>query len=114
MALDGDTSYLLRYGKFNDATRVERLPDAYATSATRSSGCSTIDTRTLGQLVAEAVNVGMDLHGDPDGISPLLNFLHSRKYMVSVTARDMEARLYAWLTLFGCVGVDLHLYGQKE
>lgn len=114
MALNGDTSYLLRYGKFNDAKRVDRLAEAYVTSATRGSGCSTIDTRTLRQLVAEAVNVGMDLHGDPDGISPLLNFLHSRKFMVSVTAREIEARLYAWLTLLESVGVDLHLHGQEE
>jgi len=112
MALDGDTLYLLKYGKFDDTIKVDSLAEAYVTSATYDSECTTIDTHTLGQLVAEAINIGMDLHGNPDGISPLLRFLHDRKFVAH--ARDMEARLYAWLTLLKSIGVDLHLYGQEE
>jgi hypothetical protein len=110
MAIDDDTSYLLKYGEIDDMSKVNILALAYVRSATHGSDKS--NARVLGRLVAEAINLGYDLHDAVDDISPLLRLLHDRDRTLSVVY--MEVRLYKWLALLKSVGVDLRLYGQEE
>ena len=112
VVLDGDTSFLLEYGNLDDATKIERLALEYAFNTTASSSHSANNTRILGRLVAEAVDLGYDLHDSAAGISPLLQLLHYE--ITEPSAEYTEARLFAWLTLLKSIGVDLHTYGQEE
>jgi hypothetical protein len=112
VVLDDDTSYLLKSGKFDNATKIERLAMEYTLNATANFSHSARNTRVLGELVAGAMHSGCDLHGREDDISPLLRLLHREDKWMS--AEYMEARLYAWLALLKSIGVDLHTYGQEE
>jgi hypothetical protein len=112
VVLDGDTSFLLKYGNLDDAIKIERLALEYAFNTTAGFSHSANNTRMLGGLVAGAVELGYDLHDSADGISPLLQLLHYETPEPS--AERMEARLCAWLTLLKIIGVDLHTYGQEE
>jgi hypothetical protein len=106
--LNGDTLYLLNYGKVDDMSKINILTLAYARSATDSSNKS--NTLVLGRLVAEAIDLGYDLHAGANSISPLLRLLHHG----GTSTERMRARLYAWLALLKSSGVDLHTYGQEE
>jgi hypothetical protein len=112
VALDDDTTYLLKYGNSYDAVKLRVLALAYVRIATPGPDHSASNKRRLGQLMAGVMDLGLDLHGSSDGISPLLSLLHIIARERS--ARNMEARLDAWLTLLKSVGVDLRLYGQEE
>jgi len=112
VALSHDMSHLLKYGATDSTTRMNYLALAYVASATRSDGHSASNKRMLGSLVAGAIDQGLDVHGSADGISPLLLILHQRRLMSS--ARDMGARLSAWLDLLKSIGVSLHHYGKEE
>lgn len=112
LILNDDTSYLLNYGDLNYTDNVNILAQAYVTNATRDISYSASNMRILGELVAGAIDLGHDLHEGTDGISPLLRILHA-KYEV-LPAKDLEARLVAWLSLLKSIGVDLCVYGREE
>lgn len=114
IVLEGDMSFLLEYGNLDNATKIERLALEYAFNTTADGSHSASNMRMLGRLVAEAVNLGYDLHDSAaaDGISPLLHILQYEDTKPS--SERMEARLYAWLALLKSNGVDLHTYGQEE
>jgi hypothetical protein len=111
-ALNGDTSYLLDYGRFDDRVKFRGLALGYATSAISGFEYSTSNMRTLGELVTRAIDLGYDLHNSTDGISPLIRVIHDKDRAQS--AERMKARLHAWLTLLKSTGVDLQIYGQEE
>lgn len=112
VALDDDTTYLLRYGTFDEKTEMNALAQLYASNVTLKTTRGADNLRRLGQLIAGAVDLGMDLHESADGISPLLRILQGKYEAVSFG--DKEARLNAWLALLKSIGVDLRLYGQEE
>jgi hypothetical protein len=112
LAINDDTSYLLKYGSFDDRVKFNCLALAYTASAIGGLEYSASNMRTLGELVAGAIDLGYDLHDSADGISPLLRLLHDDDRRMP--AEFMEARLHAWLALLKSTGVDLQIYGQEE
>lgn len=112
LTLNDDTSYLLNHGEFNYTDNVSKLAQAYAMNATHDTSYSAINMRILGELLAGAIDLGHDLHKGTNGISPLLRILHA-EYEV-LPAKDLEARLVAWLRLLKSIGVDLCVYGREE
>jgi hypothetical protein len=112
LTINDDTSYLLNYGSLDDRAKFKCLALAYAKNAITGGEYSASNMRTLGELVAGAIDLGYDLHDSADGISPLLRLLHDDHRRTA--AEFMEARLHAWLTLLKGTGVDLQIYGQEE
>lgn len=112
VALGDDISYLLRYEHLHDTTIISQLAVNYVRNASVDASHSAKNRRTLGELVAGAIDLGHDLHGSTDDVSPLLRVLHGNGAVLS--AEDMRTRLDAWLALLSSIGVDLRLYGQEE
>jgi hypothetical protein len=113
VALNNDTTYLLKYRNLHvGTTQLSSLALAYITSAFHGPD-SASNKRRLQELLVGWIELGHDLHGSSDGISPLISVLHYYRYTVPCVS-GMEARLNDWLTLLKNTGVDLRLYGQEE
>jgi hypothetical protein len=112
VALNNDTTYLLKYRNLHDATQFSSLALVYIRTTLNGPDYSASNKRRLEELLAGLIELGHDLHESPDGISPLLRMLHD-KYKQPF-ANEMETRLDQWLTLLKTTGVDLRLYGQEE